>query len=150
VRPLAPAGMLAGGLVTIAVAIAMAGAAAAGFHGILKMSGWERAWIFTVLAVLISMAASALVSQVIPGSRRSVSPGVLLGMSNVVLLAIFGVLFRDYHTLDFVHQGAICLAIGVAHAVPTGLASWLVLRRGFAVNPVTAGLVAGTLGGWQG
>jgi hypothetical protein len=75
---------------------------------------------------------------------------MLLGTSNVVLLAIFAVLFRDYHTEQFVHQGMICLVAGMAHAIPTAFASWLLLRRGFAVNPVAAGLVAGTLGGLAG
>jgi hypothetical protein len=36
------------------------------------------------------------------------------------------------------------------HAVPVALASWLLLRRGFAVNAVAAGLAAGTLAGMAG
>jgi hypothetical protein len=40
--------------------------------------------------------------------------------------------------------------IGVLHAIPAGLLSWLVLRRGFAVNFESAGLMAGTLGGLAG
>jgi hypothetical protein len=35
-------------------------------------------------------------------------------------------------------------------AVPTGIASWLVLHRGFAVNRTAAGLSAGTLAGLAG
>ncbi|HXK04781.1 MAG TPA: NrsF family protein, partial [Verrucomicrobiae bacterium] len=31
------------------------------------------------------------------------------------------------------------------HGLAAGLAGWLVLRRGFAVNPMAAGLAAGTL-----
>jgi hypothetical protein len=150
VRPLPSASALVGGLVLISAAVAMAGAALAGFHGIQKMNGWERALIFPALAVLIWLVASALVSEMIPGSRRVFPAGVLLAISNAILLAIFAVLFRDYHTIDFVHQGVVCLAIGVAHAVPVGIASWLLLRQGFAVNPVAAGLTAGTLGGLAG
>lgn len=150
VRPLPPAGVLVGGLVLIASAVALGGAALAGFHGVQKMSGWERAVIFPALAILLWLAAAALVSEMIPASRRRASPGVLLGICNVTLLAIFAVLFRDYHSERFVHQGVICLGIGLAHAIPTGLASWWLLRRGFAVNPVTAGLVTGTLAGLAG
>ena len=150
VRPLPSEGVFVGGLIMISVAIALAGAALTGFHGIQKMSGWERGWIFPALAILIWLAATALVSETIPGSRRRLSPAVLLGVSNVVLLAIFAVMFRDYHVEDFVHQGVICLVAGLAHAIPTAFASWLLLRRGFAVNPVTAGLVAGTLAGLAG
>jgi len=44
----------------------------------------------------------------------------------------------------------VCLGIGVLHAIPAGLLSWLVLRRGFAVEPNSAGLSAGTLAGLAG
>ena len=36
------------------------------------------------------------------------------------------------------------------HALPAALLSWLVVRRGFAINPVSAGLIAGALGGIAG
>jgi hypothetical protein len=38
----------------------------------------------------------------------------------------------------------------VVHAIPAALLSLWVLRRGFAVNFVSAGMVAGTLGGLAG
>ena len=150
VRSLPSTGVLVGGLVLISAVVALAGAALAGLHGFQKMNGWERALIFPVLAVLILLAASALVSEMIPGSRRIVSPGGLLGMSNVVLLAIFAILFRDYHTEHFLHQGVICLVAGLVHAIPTAFASWFLLRRGFAVSPGVAGMVAGTFAGLAG
>ena len=53
-------------------------------------------------------------------------------------------------SLLFFVVGVICLVTGVLHAIPAGLLSWLVLRRGFAVNSVSAGLVAGTLAGLAG
>jgi hypothetical protein len=59
-------------------------------------------------------------------------------------------MFRDYRTDRFVPQGIACLTAGLLHAIPTALASWWLLRRGFAVNSVAAGLVAGTLAGLAG
>ena len=56
---------------------------------------------------------------------------------------VFAVLFRDYRTDHFVSQGVACLTAGLLHAIPAALAGWLLLRRGFAVNPVAAGVVAG-------
>jgi hypothetical protein len=67
-----------------------------------------------------------------------------------VLVGVFALLFHDYHTERFVSVGVICLVTGVLHAIPAGLLSCLVLQRGFAVNPVSAGLVAGTLAGLAG
>jgi hypothetical protein len=150
VRPLPPAWLLASGLVLICAAVALAGAARSGFYGIQKLSVLERALIFPTLGILIWLAATICVSEMIPGSRRRVAPGALLGVGSLVLLAVFAVLFRDYRTDHFVSEGVTCLTAGLLHAIPTALASWLLLRRGFAVNSVAAGLVTGTLAGLAG
>lgn len=150
VRPLPPKRVVTGGVFLICTVVALASAARAGFYGIEKMGLPDRLLIFATLAVLAWLAASAFVGQMIPGSKRMVSPGALLGMVSVVLLAVFALLFRNYQTQHFVSAGIVCLITGLLHAIPAGLLSWLVLRRGFAVNSVSAGLVAGTLAGLAG
>ncbi|MGA2648688.1 MAG: NrsF family protein [Candidatus Sulfotelmatobacter sp.] len=150
VRPLPPRWVLASGLILICVAVALAGAARAGFYGIEELSVLERALIFPVMGILICLAATACVSEMIPGTRRIVSPGILLGVGTLTLLAVFAFLFRDYRTEHFVSAGVVCLMTGLLHAVPTGLVSWWFLRRGFAVTSVAAGLVGGTLAGLAG
>jgi hypothetical protein len=150
VRPLPPAWVLGGGLILICAAVALAGAARLGLNGIQKLSLLERALIFPTLGVLICLAATAFVSEMIPGSRRRVAPGFLPVAGNLALVAVFAVLFRDYRTDRFVSQGVACLTAGLLCAVPAALASWWLLRRGFAVNPTGAGLVAGTLAGLAG
>jgi hypothetical protein len=150
VRPLPPAWVLAGGLVLICAAVALAGAARLGLYGIQKLSFLETALVFPVLGVLICLAATAFVGEMIPGSRRRIAPGFLLGAGSLALLAVFAVLFRDYRTERFVSQGVACLTAGLLHAVPAALASWLLLRRGFAVNSVAAAVAAGTLAGLAG
>lgn len=150
VRPLPRAWVLRIGLVLIAAFAAIAGAARLGFHGIEKLGAWERAAIFPTLAILLWLAATAFVAEMIPGSRRRVAPAILLSAATMALLAVFAILFHDYSTAGFVHQGIVCLSAGLAFALPTGLASWWLLRRGFAVNPASAGRVAGTLAGLAG
>jgi len=150
VRPLPSSWVLEIGIILIAVAIAIAGAAEAGFFGVLKLNSFERMLIFPALAILIFLAASAWVSENIPGSKRLFTPGMLLGVSIFGLLAIFGVLFRNYQTDRFLSAGLICLGFGLLHAIPTALLGWLVLRRGFAMNAVASGLVGGTLAGLAG
>jgi hypothetical protein len=150
VRPLPPAWVLASGLVLVCAAVALAGAARSGLYGVQKLSGLERGLILPALGILIWLAATACVSEMIPGSRRRVAPGWLLGAGSLALLAVFAVLFRDYRTDRFISQGLVCLTAGLLHAIPTALMSWLLLRRGFAVNPVAAGLVTGTLAGLAG
>jgi hypothetical protein len=150
VRPLQPARVLAGGLALICATVALAGAARAGFYGIRALSVLERALIFPALGVLIWLGASAAVSEVIPGSRRRTDPRALLAAGSLALLAVFAALFHDYRTDHFVSQGIVCLIAGLGHAIPAALASWFLLRRGFAVHPVAAGLVIGTLAGLAG
>jgi len=150
VLPLPPPWVLAGGLVLICLAVALLGGALLGLHGIRKMNGLERAVIFPALGAIIWLSATACLSEIIPGSRRRVSPGLLLGGGSVALLAIFALLFHDYGTERFVSQGVVCLTAGLLHAIPAAIANWLLLRRGYAVNPAGAGLTAGTLAGLAG
>jgi hypothetical protein len=150
VRPLPPTWVLAAGLVLICAAVALAGAARAGFYGIEKMNILERALIFSTLAVFAWLVGIGLVHEVVPGSRRRVAPGALLAIVSGLLVGVFALLFRDYQTSDFFSAGIACLLTGLLFAVPTALLAWLLLRRGFAVNPVSAGLVAGTLAGLAG
>lgn len=150
VRPRAPMWALAGGVAVVCAAVALAGAAQLGLHGIQRLTGWERALIFPALGILLCGAATASAGETIPGSRRLVRPGVLLGVSSLALLGIFAILFHDYATRRFVPQGLVCLKAGLLLAIPAGVAAWVILRRGFAVNRVGAGLVTGTLAGLAG
>jgi hypothetical protein len=150
VRPLPPAWVLTAGLVLVCAAVSLAGAARAGFFGFENMNLPERLLIFSALLIFAWFAGNGFVREMIPGSRRRISPGALLGFGCAALLGVFAYLFRDYHTDHFISIGIVCLLTGLLHAIPAALLSWLLLRRGFAVNSISAGLVAGTLGGLAG
>ncbi len=146
VRPLPPAWLLVSGLCLITAAVALGGASRLGLYGIHKLSASEIAIVFPALAIFTWIAAVLTVGQMTPGSRRRLSPPLLLIAGSLALVAIFASLFHDYQIADrFLPQGMACLIAGLVHAIPAGLAVWLLLRRGFAVNPVAAGLAAGTL-----
>ncbi|MGA9462727.1 MAG: NrsF family protein [Terracidiphilus sp.] len=150
VRPLPPSWLMSGGLVLVCAAVSFVGAARAGFFGFEKMDLLERLLIFPVLALFAWLAGDLFVSEMIPGSLRRYSPGALLGLGSVTLLGVFAFLFRDYQIDHFVSIGIVCLVTGLLHAIPAVFLSWLLLRRGFALNPVAAGLAAGVLGGLAG
>jgi hypothetical protein len=150
VRRLPPRWVLASATASICVVVALAGAAALGFSGIAKMSALERAAVFSALGTLMLAAASELAAAMIPGSRRRLSSGALLTVTSLCLAAVLALCFRDYQTTHFLHAGLVCLVLGLAHAIPAELLSWLALRRGFAVDAVSAGLAAGTLAGLAG
>jgi len=150
VRPLPPDWVLAGGVLVLGVAVALLGAARLGFGGFAALDLPARVAVFGALAVLGGLVAARMVAEWIPGSRRRITSATLLALVSVVLLAVFGLLFRDYRTDHFVSAGVGCLSTGVLYAVPAGfLGAWW-LRRGWAVSPVSAGLVTGALGGLAG
>jgi hypothetical protein len=147
VRPLSPPWLLTGGLALICAVVAVAAAARAGFYGVEKLGLWERALIFSTLGILVWVAGKELVSQLIPGSRQNLGGIALLATISASLLGVFALVFRDYRTDHFISAGIACLLTGVLLAIPAAFLSWLVLRRGFAVNSVSAGLVGGALAG---
>jgi hypothetical protein len=150
VRPLSSTWVLTVGLVLVCAIVALAGAARAGFYGIEKMGPWMRGLVFSTLGILAWLAGTSFVNDMVPGSRRRFSSGTFLGISSVALLGVFALLFRDYRTEHFFTAGIVCLFTGLLHAIPAALLSWFVLRRGFAVNEISAGLIAGTLAGLAG
>jgi hypothetical protein len=147
VRPLPPTGVLIAGLVLICAAVALAAAARLGFSGIETLGLWKSVLILSTLGILVWVAGRELVSQLIPGSRRIFSGIALLAAISASLLAVFALMFRDYRTEHFLSAGIMCLLTGVLLAIPAAFLSWLLLRRGFAVNSIAAGLVGGALAG---
>jgi hypothetical protein len=147
VRPLPPTWMLAAGLTLICAAVATAAAARMGFFGIEKLAVWERVLIFSTLGMIAWAFAVQFAGQFIPGSRQHLGAGALLSIGTAVLLGVFALVFRDYRTDHFISAGLACLLSGLLLAISAALLSWLLLRRGFAVNSVAAGFVGGALAG---
>jgi len=149
-RRLPPRGLLAATGALICVGVALAGAAMLRFSGLVKMGVMERCAVFSTLGILVLNAAGELVRAMIPGSRRLFSSAGLLMVTSLGLVTVLALCFRDYQTTRFIPAGLVCLAIGMLHASVAGLLGWLALRRGFAVDAVSAGLAAGTLAGLAG
>ena len=150
VKPLAPTWVLASGLVTVSLGVAVASGAWSGLAGVASMGWLERVTIFGTLMLLAAVAATELVNAMIPGSHRRLSSMALVSIACLGMLALFALEFHDYHTEHFVVSGMACLVAGVLHAIPAGMFGWLIMRRGFAVNPLAAGAGAGTVAGLSG
>ncbi len=141
---------LATGLVLICAVVAFGGATILGLSGVRQLSAFESGLIFSVLGILIVLSAMVCVAEAIPGSRRPMPPWLPAVSGCIALIAVFLLLFHDYRTEDFVHQGVRCLFAGLAFAGPASLATWLFLKRGFCVNAAASGLARGTLAGLAG
>jgi hypothetical protein len=147
VRPLPPRWVLSSALVLICVALAVVTAARAGFDGIGKMSPLQAVPILSTLGILEWVAAGALVNQLIPGSRQTLGAPSLLIIVTAALLGVFALAFRDYRTDHLLAAGVGCLLTGVLVAAAAALLSSLLVRRGFALNPLPAGVIGGALAG---
>lgn len=150
VRPLPPTWILTAGLVLACAAVSLAGAAQSGFGGIDAMNLVERVLVFSTLLALAAAAGVGFVHQMIPGSRQRFSPRALLAMVSLLLVAVFALLFHDLRTTHFFSAGIACLLTGLLFALPAGIFIRLLLLRGFAVSPASAGLIAGALAGLAG
>jgi hypothetical protein len=150
VRALPPTWVLAGGLVLITGAVALLGAARAGFQGFEALGLAPRLLIFGTLTLLACVAAVRLVGEWIPGSPRRLTAAALLALVVIILSGVFALLFHDYRIERFVSAGLTCLATGLLHALAAALLGWWWLRRGWAVDSVSAGLAAGVAGGLAG
>ncbi len=150
VRPLPSPWIWLAGLIAICAAVAIAGGIALGPHGIQKMSALQIEIIFPVIGLLVCAAALSALAEVIPGRRGPAAPWIVPAAACIALAIIFGLLFSDYATESFISEGMICLRAGLLPALPVALGSALLLRRGFAVNPISAWAAKGTLGGLAG
>jgi hypothetical protein len=150
VRPLPPTWVLTSRLLAMYSMIAVAGAVLSGFDAIGGLNPKGRIAILVTLAILGYTTGRELVSQFIPGSRHFVAPRVLVATIVALLFSVSAFLLRNYRTDHLITAGVTCLTTGLICAAPAGLISAWILRRGFAVNPVSAGLVLGILSGIAG
>ncbi|HTW36998.1 MAG TPA: NrsF family protein [Steroidobacteraceae bacterium] len=150
VRPVPATWVLRSALILVCAVVGVAGAARAGFYGIERLGLWGALPILAALGLLAWLASDKLIAELIPGRTHRLGAGALLASVSAVLLAVFGFSFTDYHTERFLSAGLTCLLTGLLHAIPAAVLLCLLLRRGFAANPISAGLVAGALSGLAG
>lgn len=121
-----------------------------GLHGWEEMSSKQAAVTFGLLPVLIVTAASAVSRQMTPGAMQRLSPALPFGVCLFAMPFTAVLLYSSTPNPDFAFYAARCWAIGMACAIGTAPILWLVLRRGFALQPrlhaASAGLLAGLAG----
>jgi len=149
VQPLASPAVFA---ILLALAAAILAAGAAAWKGILGpplLSPLQKASIFGVLLILLAVAAGVVALDMRPGAR-SLRGATLFVLAFGAMEAVFFALFHDYRAGSFLQQGLRCFSMGIACAAATALLTWLIVRRGYLVAPVSAGAAAGVLAGLAG
>lgn len=150
VRPLRPTGFYVAGFALIFLAPIAAGLGMLRASGIARMSPAMIAIAFGGLAICGGLLALSLAAEMSPGSRRLAPPVALTGGILFALAAMFWALFPYQPETSFWLNGAKCLLLGIAFAVPAVAVAWGLLRRGAVLSPAVSGAAAGLLGGLAG
>ncbi len=137
---------LAGVLDVLAVLLAIP----VGFAGLSKMTAMQVLVEFSLLSLLALVLAGVAVAQMIPGSRRVISPPAGALMACLLLSTTAALLFPDFATQNFVERGIPCLRLGMICALPGSLCIWGMMRRGLVVNSLQAATAGGALAGLMG
>ena len=149
VRPL-PGTMTMGAIFFLLCwAVAIVGGIAAGPKGFQLLTQVEWISIFGVLAAVTAGAAMLAARSMRPAAGRLYG-GWPAAVSLVVAEMVFLAVFQDYDASHFIHAGLVCLGLGSAFAIPVTCIAWLVMSRGFVVERVTGGMLAGLVGGLAG
>lgn len=149
VRPLASVRVFAALFICIFVAAASLGALKFGIYGWPALNLAQRIAIFVVLTILAVLTAATAARHMRPGARR-IGGGFLFILIFAVIEAVFLILFHDYSLGRFVHWGTACLRAGLLCAIPVALLIWFLVRRGYVLNPVSAGAAIGCIAGLAG
>jgi hypothetical protein len=150
VNPLAPRAVLFAALLAASIAAAGVGVSQLGIGGWRARDAIQRIAVFTILSLGSVLFASSLVREMAPGSRVFVPASRSIAGVLAICAGIFAALFQFHPERTFVATGLVCLRIGLECALPVAAISWLILRRGAALNRIAAGALAGALAGLSG
>jgi hypothetical protein len=121
-----------------------------GFGGFAKLSAASAAIEYSVVGLLALVLSGAAIEAMIPGSRRTLPPVVGVLAAILLLSVTASLLFPDFVLRDFVRQGIPCLRLGVLCAIPAAGLTWVMMRRGFVVDTLSAAVAGGALSGLLG
>jgi hypothetical protein len=102
------------------------------------------------MAIGSGLLASSLVQQMLPGSRHTVAPSLLL-VGVTISLAVAIVIFVQFRQEQHFWRDAwVCIRAGTPIAGLAAVLFWLVLRRGAVLSPSMTGATTGLLAGLVG
>jgi hypothetical protein len=143
VKPAPAVGALALRLLVLTIALLALGALAFGTRGVRAMSGAQIALYSAIVAAGAAGFAYLAANESSPAARRRLAPVAATGTFFALLAVGFIPLFVWHPASGFPMTTCIVLTLsGSALAIA---ASWALLRRGFFVRPMAAGLASASL-----
>ncbi len=147
VSPLPGAWHITATLLLWAIAVVAAANWCLGVAGWQARSSLQVSVDFTLAAFSILVLAFTLANQMAPGHPRVAPAWTFIVTPLLALLGAVVLLFGYRWSPNFWPRAFSCWEIGVACAALSAPLFWLVLRRGFSLNPVSQGAMTALLGG---
>ncbi len=120
---------------------------------VLRSYGWhvlmpaQKVIVFASLSAAAALLAITLSREMIPGTKVLFHPGLVIVSLFVCLTLIVASVFQIRAEKNFLHDGAICLQIGVPFAIPAALIFGWILRKGTVLSRRWTAAVTGMLAG---
>ena len=150
VRPLASDRKLTCQFLATFIAFSMLAAIPFGYQGFDLLNGYQKSAYYGAISIAAAWLAVTMVREMIPGSKRKVSPWWAILGALVSLAFLTALLFRDFDLDRFVSLGAPCLRLALICAIVSGGLFWFILRRGFFTSLIEAGASIGAFAGLAG
>lgn len=147
VRPLPSRFVLAASFLFIFAAMTALLVAFIGMRGAVGMATSQLSGILAAILIAAGLASFALSSEMTPGQRQFVHPGILTTGILLALLALVGSLFP---WADGFTRGWHCFSSGFLFSLPAVALVLLVVRKGAPLSWGAVGASAGLLGGLVG
>jgi hypothetical protein len=150
-----PATPLMGAFSYVAIFAAVSGLVSIGLAAILQFKGLHALSVpaaakLSALLLLGVLFSSHIVGR---GMRPATGPLRIWLLGGFALASYDALIFHllgDYSTTAFIHSGMTCLGLGALCGLFTALPLWLLVRRGFVVEPLRTGAAIGLLSGLSG
>jgi len=147
VRPLPSTVGAIGAALALAAVIALMHALTMGVCGWEALSLLQVVWLGGLSVGVIMLAAVSLIASIRPGTRQFVNPLIPILTLAVGFPMLIGWLFQSGPREHFVSDGVHCLAGGLMLAALTAGITYMLARRGYAINWPRTGAIVGVLGG---
>jgi hypothetical protein len=150
VRPLPSDGVLIVLVLGCFVVFCLLVASLFGMYGYHHLSVYQKLAYYAAIVLSAITVSAALVLELIPGSLRTVQPGLLLLIPTAGTALVTIALFPRGDFYQFAHIGYPCLRMGTICAVLAGALWYGLLRNGFSSAPMRTAAAGGVLAGLAG
>lgn len=148
VSPLPSPWILAAGILAAGATVLALGGKRLGLQGWDALHLPQRVAIFAGLAIAGGAASLLLARQMFPTLARRVAPPVCVAaVLAAIVAAPLAMMPFEYDPATFVMYGKSCASHGLLYAVLAAIPIWLVVRRGYFVQPAWAGALTGLAAG---